>query len=224
MPRPCLICSSGVKSAKAAELVSAGLSDQAVANALNMLDPYSPPMSYMAVSRHRRLHIMKAAQEQLAIVGKGAGPRQERQQLATAAASDAPTPAQFVEAFFGLKAQAEKLQRIEDRLERMAVAAETNGSSTGVAALSAQALRGIETGAKLAALPGFVPQRLTGDTAPGTTFEVNIMFSDGKQETISVTTPTVPRTVIDQVDHDADAGDEDQAPDPEYDPVDLLRE
>src|SRR5215469_5976964 len=37
------------------------------------------------------------------------------------------------QAFFGLKAQAEKLQRIEDRLERMASLAEQHQSANGVA-------------------------------------------------------------------------------------------
>src|SRR5689334_24257524 len=106
MPRPCLICSDNRKLTKAAELIAAGTSDRMVANALNALTPEKPPMSAMAVSRHRRAHIMKATQDRLAIVGKGAAQRNERQQLAAAAAASVPTPQEFVAAFFGLKAQA----------------------------------------------------------------------------------------------------------------------
>ena len=185
MPRPCLICSSALKSAKATELMAAGLSDQAVANALNEIDRSSPPMSYMAVSRHRRLHIVKTAQERLAIVSKGSEARHDRILVAAAAASaDAPTPAQFVEAFFGLKAQAEKLQRIEDRLERMAALAEEGQSPNGVAQVAAQQLRSVEVGARVAGVGGYGAQR-TPEQGVGQTFAVNIVFaSTGEQVSI----------------------------------------
>lgn len=174
-----------MKSAKAVELVTAGLSDQAVADALNNLDRSSPPMSYMAVSRHRRLHILKAAKDRLEIVAKGSAARDDRAQLAAAVSSDAPTPAQFVEAFFGLKAQAEKLQRIESRLERMAALAEDNQSPNGVAQVAAQQLRGVEVGAKVAGVGGYAPVRAADQAAAGVPFQINIIFS-GSRETISL--------------------------------------
>jgi hypothetical protein len=184
MPRPCLICSDNRKLAKAAELISAGNSDQAVANTLNALTPDAQPMSYMAVSRHRRMHIMKATQDRLAVVSKGAAPRQERQQLAAAAAAGAPTPQAFVEAFFGLKAQAEKVQWIEDRLERMAAVAEENKSPGGVATVAAQQLRSVETGARLAGTGGYAPQKAIG-AGGGAQFVVNFTFSGGRTQTIT---------------------------------------
>ena len=131
MPRHCLICSSDGKASKTAELISQGLSDQAVANALNALSPEQPPMSLTAVSRHRRAHILKVAQDRLNIVSKGSQARWEREQLAITAKSDPPTPRPFVDAFFGLRAQGEKLQRIEDRLDSMASMAEESRSPTG---------------------------------------------------------------------------------------------
>jgi hypothetical protein len=88
-----------------------------------------------------------------------------------------------VAASLGLTAQIAKLERIESRLERMAVAAEAGGSPNGVAVLSAQALRGIETGAKLAGLPGFAPIK-TSEVAAGVPFSVTIQFSGG--ETVSI--------------------------------------
>jgi len=184
MPRPCLICSDNRKLAKAADLIAAGNSDQAVANALNAITPNGHPMSYMAVSRHRRMHIMKATQDRLAIVSKGAAPRQERQQLAVAAATGAPTPQAFVEAFFGLKVQAEKVQWIEDRLERMAAVAEDNQSPGGVATVAAQQLRSVETGARLAGTGGYAPQKANGVT-DGAQFIVNFTFSGGRTQTIT---------------------------------------
>jgi len=176
MPRPCLICSDNRKLARAEELITAGNSDQVVANALNALTPDLPPMSSMAVSRHRRKHIMKATQDRLAIVGKGPAPRKERQQLAAAAAAGAPTPQEFVDAFFGLKAQAEKLQRIEERLERMAELAEQNNSPSGVATVAAQQLRSVETGAKLGGTGGYGAQKATG--AEGVQFNLVMHFGD----------------------------------------------
>jgi hypothetical protein len=187
MPRPCLICSDHQKLTKAAELIVAGNSDQAVANALNALTPDIAPMSLMAVSRHRRLHIMKPVQDRLTVVSKGAAPRRERQQLALAAASGAPTPQQFVDAFFGLKAQGEKLQRIEDRLERMATLAEDSKSPGSVATVAAQQLRSVETGARLAGVGGYVPARAAGP-GEGVQFNLTIQFGDGREERITTTT------------------------------------
>ena len=193
MPRPCLICSDNQKLAKAAELITAGNSDQAVANALNALAPDAPPMSYMAVSRHRRLHILKPVQDRLAIISKGAAPRQELEQLAADAASDAPTPQQFVDAIFGLKAQGEKLQRIEDRLEKMASLAEDNKSPTVVATVTAQQLRSVEVGAKLAGAGGYAAPK-AGPQGEGPQFNLVIQFANGRE--VGITT-VAPGTTID---------------------------
>ena len=62
-------------------------------------------------------------QDRLAILAKDADARRERQQLAAAASAEMPSAADFVDAYFGLRSQVEKLERIEQRLERMAVAA-----------------------------------------------------------------------------------------------------
>ena len=203
MPRPCLICSDNAKLAKAAEMIAAGSSDQAVATALNALTPGAPAMSLMAVNRHRRLHIMKAAQDRLAIVAKGATQRQERQELATAVASGAPTPQQFVDAYFGLKAQAEKLQGIEDRLERMATLAEGNKSPTTVATVAAQQIRSVETGARLAGVGGYAPQKGVG-VGDCQMFQVNIVLSSGERISVATGQPSTPPTL------EASAIDDDQ--------------
>jgi hypothetical protein len=78
------------------------------------------------------------------------------------------------------------LERIESRLERMAVTAEANQSAQGVAVLSAQQLRGVETGARLAGIGGFAPARAADQAVPGQTFSVKILFSGtGQTETIT---------------------------------------
>ena len=173
--RYCSICSHPGKTQLAADMIAAAVSDQAVADRIGV--------NRMAVSRHRRGHLIKPMMDRLAIMSKGTAPQQERQQLASAAAADAPTPQQFVDAYLGLKAQADKLQRIEERLERMAAVAELNGSSNGVAQVAAQQLRGVEVGSKLAGAGGYAPQNLIG-TNNGQTFSVNIIFGSG--ETLSV--------------------------------------
>jgi hypothetical protein len=167
MPRTCSICCDTKKQRIAAEMLAEGATDQAVAAQIGV--------NRMAVARHRHNHVIKPAQDRLAIVSKGAAPRQERQQLAAAAASDAPSPKDYAEAFFGLKAQAEKLSRIEERLERMAALAEAGTSANTVAQLAAQQLRGVEVGARLAGAGGYAPGKGPGENA-GTPFSVNIIL------------------------------------------------
>jgi predicted transcriptional regulator len=153
----------------AAELLAEGATDQTVAARLGV--------NRMAVSRHRHNHVIKPAQDRLAIVSKGAVPRHERRQLAAAAASDAPSPKDYAEAFFGLKAQAEKLSRIEERLERMAALAEGGKSANAVAQLAAQQLRGVEVGARLVGTGGYAPGKDPAERAT-TPFSVNIYLGD----------------------------------------------
>ena len=193
--RPCLICSNNAKMAKAAELILAGSSDQSVANTLSAMTPNLPPLSEMAVSRHRRNHILKVAQDRLAIASKGAAPREERKQIAKAAAADTPTVQEFVDAFFGLKAQAEKLQRIEDRLERMAALAESNESATGVAALAGNQLRAVETGAKLVGTGGFATPKMA-NMGGGPLVQFTIQYSGAPPFSISAT-PVEPDSIPD---------------------------
>jgi hypothetical protein len=124
MAYPCRICARPDWEVKAATWAREGVSDREVARRLGC--------DKSSVTRHRTNHLIKPLQDQLAIAGKGASARHKRRELAAGAAADTPTPAQFVEAFFGLKAQAEKLQRIEDRLERMASLAEESRSASSV--------------------------------------------------------------------------------------------
>jgi hypothetical protein len=185
----CQICANPKLAKKTDTWATQGMADREVARRLRL--------DKSAVNRHRLRHIVKPAQDRLALVARDRPARQERQQLAAAASSDAPSPQQFVEAFFSLKAQAEKLDRIEQRLERVAVVAETNGSASSVAQLSAQQLRSVEVGARLSGLPHFVPQRsIDQPGASPNTFSINIVFSgSGRTETISVTGAPPPNII-----------------------------
>ena len=195
MPRPCLICSNSARAEKAADLIANGLSDQAVANALNGMAPDQPAMSEMAVSRHRRAHILKPTQDRLALLGKDREARQKRQELATAAASDTPSTEALIEATLGLRAQTEKLGAIEQRLTRMADVAEAAGSASGVAQLSAQSLRSIEVGSKLAGVGGYSHDRAADQNAQQEKFSVTIVL--GGQTTRITTDAINGPTVID---------------------------
>jgi hypothetical protein len=203
MPQNCKLCAHPNQEAVRAAFATNG-TDRELARLFNV--------SHMAIGRHRRAHLVAPMRAAVAALDRGRANREQRaDQRAAIAQAD---PVAITEAI-GLAAQIAKLAAIESRLERMAVAAETNGSSTGVAVLSAQALRGIETGAKLAALPGFIPQRLGGDTQPGQVFEVSIHFSGtGKTETISMSTPAATRPVVDM----DPAGQDDQDPNDPIDP------
>jgi len=183
MARPCTICCDPRKSKLAAEMVAAGASDQAIADRIGGI-------SRVSVLRHRRNHIARPMQNCLALVTKGAGPRHEREQLAAAVASGTPTPQEFADAVLGLRAQAEKLQRIEARLERMAEIAEKSGSPNGVAVVVSQQLRGVEVGAKLAGVGGYAPQKTPG-TGAAAAFSLTINLPEGHSATI-----TAPGTII----------------------------
>ncbi len=177
MPRSCEICRDPAKFAKAADMLAEGASDAAIAAALQV--------GRMSVNRHKIGHIIKPAQDRLAIISKGARVREERQQLAQAAAADAPSPQQFADAVLGLKAQAEKLERIEARLERMAVAAETGGSANAVSQLSAQQIRSVEVGARLAGVGGYAA-RPGPDAAMQVPVSITFNLGDGRVETMTV--------------------------------------
>ncbi len=155
-------------------MLAAGATDQAIADKLG-------GMSRMAVARHRQNHVIKPAQDRLALISKGAGPRQERQQLAEAAAADAPSAQAFAEAYLGLKAPAEKITAIEARLERMQAVAEGGKSANAVAQLSAQQLRAVEVGAKLSGAGGYAPGK-PAEAGGGTVFAINFIFSNGRRE------------------------------------------
>ena len=138
MPRPCLICSDHRKLARAAELVAAGNSDQAVANTLNAMTPDMPAMSLMAVSRHRRSHILAPAKALAEAAGKGREVAEQRAQVL--AAAEAGDPSAFV-ALAGIVAD---LQKVHERLEATADAAARDNQRLAVASLSAQQLRATE--------------------------------------------------------------------------------
>jgi hypothetical protein len=145
----------------------------------------------VSVGRHRRAHLLKPTQDRLAILSKDSAARQERQMLAEAAASDAPSTQALIEATLGMRRQMEKLISIEQRLERMSAAAESASSSAGVAQLSAQQLRSIEVGAKLGSVGGYKPPSVVSPMADKATVSIEFVFQNAPKETIALTSSPV---------------------------------
>ena len=181
MPRPCTICSDSRKLTMAAAMVAAGQSDRAIADALNALSPDLPPMSSMAVTRHRRAHIVAPARALADAANKGRDVVEQRAQVLVAA--EAGDPAAFV----ALASIVGDLRKVHERLERTAVAAEQDGQRMTVAGLAAQQLRASEVRAKIGGVGGYASPRAGENGAPGAAlFAVNIHFSGGRTESVIV--------------------------------------
>ena len=180
MSNPCRICVNPEWAEQARIWGTTGVADREVARRLGV--------DKSLVTRHRRRHVLVPMQQQIALIEKGDEARRERAQIAEALAADAPSTAALVAAHLSLQAQVKKLEIIEARLERMAVQAEAGGSPAGVAVLSAQALRGVEVGSRLAGIGAYAPPR--SPTQPAyvpNRFAVNIVFSGaGRTETIAL--------------------------------------
>ena len=192
MPRPCLICSDHRKLAKAAERIAAGNSDQAVANALNAMTPDMPAMSLMAVSRHRRSHILAPAKALAEAAGKGREVAEQR--ALVLAAAEAGDPSAFV-ALAGIVAD---LRKVHARLEATADAAARDNQRVAVASLSAQQLRAAEVRAKIGGVGGYGASKAAGQG--NTPFSVTINLPN-RQVSISLAPETpaadAPGSVID---------------------------
>jgi hypothetical protein len=171
--RPCQICADATYLRTAAEMIAAGASDQAVASAIGGI-------SRMAVARHRQNHIERPAKAIVAAANKGRDTRDEREQLVAAAEHG-----DVAAAFLSLERIAADLRRVQERLERAAVAAEFDQQRLAVASLSGQQLRATEVRAKLGGIGGYAtPRSDRGNAAP---FVLNIHFSGGRTQRIEGT-------------------------------------
>jgi hypothetical protein len=190
--RPCSICSSADKLQAAAQMIGAGATDQAIADALDV--------GRMSVSRHRREHVVAPAKALADAAGKGREVAEQRAQVL--AAAEAGDPSAFV-ALSGIVAD---LRKVNDRLERTADAAENDKQRLAVASLSAQQLRAAEVRGKIGGVGGYAPAKAAG-VGDWPQFNLTIQFGDREQR-ISATvmapdaipaasTTVVPRTIID---------------------------
>lgn len=185
MGRPCKICSDTRKLKLAARLIGEGLSDQAVADAVNTLDRNAPPISFMAANRHRRSHVERPARVLAEIANRGQAAATQRSELVASAAHD---PASYLT----LGAIVKDLQRVHARLEAAADRAAEADLHTGHAALAGQLLRGAELRTRMA---GLDRQGKPADEVR--TFSISIVFSGGETLSISPVPGTAPPASID---------------------------
>src|SRR5580700_550614 len=145
--RPCSICSETKKAKLAAEMIAAGATDKAVADALG------DGLHRMAVSRHRRAHIVAPAKALADAAGKGRDAIEQRAQVLAAAEAGDPS------AWVALHEIVNDLRKVHARLERSAAAAEQDDQRLAVASLSAQQLRAAEVRAKIGGVGGYAAQK-----------------------------------------------------------------
>jgi hypothetical protein len=182
--RPCLICSDSEKTRIASEMIAGGATDGAIAARLG------GGLHRMAVSRHRRNHVVAPAKAIAEVAGKGRDALEQRAQVL--AAAEAGDPSAFV-ALAGIVAD---LRKVHERLEATADAAARDNQRVAVASLSAQQLRAAEVRAKIGGVGGYGATKAS-EPAP-TPFSVVFHFSGGRTEEISMT-PIAPGDLIDEL-------------------------
>jgi hypothetical protein len=171
----CRICASPELSAEFTKLLAEGLSDQRIADALHLANSKrrggtTPAAARQIVQKHRTRCILAPAKALVEAADKGHAGATERKELVKAAESGALTETQM---FLSLDRIVGDLRRTQERLERVAQAAEDTGQNNAVAALSAQQLKAVDQRAKLGMVGGYAPQK--GD-AESTTFSVVFQF------------------------------------------------
>jgi hypothetical protein len=171
-------------------MIDTGASENAIALAFGI--------RRASIGRHRRDHIVKPTLDRLAILNGDNAAREERRILAEAAGSEEPSTQALIEASLGMRRQMEKLNNIENRLERMAQASEQAGSPIGVSQVSSQQLRAIETGSKLAGTGGFKPVAAIPQGAERNVVSITFEFPNAKHtETIDFVGKVVDGNVVD---------------------------
>jgi hypothetical protein len=175
MPRVCKICAYPDQEAVKAAFAS-DATDRQLAQRFGV--------SHMAIGRHRRAHIVGPLKAAVAALDKGRAERQRReQQLAAIEQGD---PVAIALAAFAMPQQLGKVTQVEQRLTRMADAAEAAGSAAAVAQLAGQQLRSVEVGSRLVGAGGYGAPRAVDQPAGGARFSINIIFSNGRSEEINL--------------------------------------
>jgi hypothetical protein len=173
--RHCTICIDPTKLRRATQLIADGASDVAVAAELQV--------GRMAVQRHRVAHVLAPAQAIAAAAAKSRPVEAQRNELLAAAEAGTLDPTDYL----SIGPIVDGLRRTDERLERVATAAEQDGQRVAVSALSAQQIRLAETKAKLGGVGGYGAKGPGGGLGSGENrFSVQIIFaSEGRVETFS---------------------------------------
>ncbi len=145
--RHCTICIDPTRFRRAAELIAEGISDVAVAAELQV--------GRMAVQRHRVSHVLAPAQAIAAAAAKSRPVEAQRTEVLARAEAGTLDPTDYL----SMGPIIDGLRRTDERLERVATAAETDGQRVAVSALSPQQIRLAETKAKLGGVGGYGASR-----------------------------------------------------------------
>jgi hypothetical protein len=219
MSRRCTICSHPATAKLVGQMIKAELPDVEIARRTGT--------GRMSVARHRVGHLLPAsAVAQVASVldhasehdleastaespGSFSGADESPDSSTTAWQDRLPpievggtSPRALAQSLFGLPASARRLTRLQGRLESAMGKAEAAGSATALAQLSAQMLRSIELGARLAELPGIIPSRENATGSHGTPFSVTFSFAGSEPFAVRPHQPIIEGFV------EADPGDE----------------
>jgi hypothetical protein len=182
--RACLVCGDQYLSREVGRMLAEGLSQSEISRQLGI--------GKMSLSRHVRAHLLPVTKAIAAAVERDNPAREQRQALIAAAEAGDLQP----ENYLTLGAIVGDLRRAAERIERVSQTAEEAGQATAVAALTGQAIRTVETRARLGSVGGFAPQKGRGDGETATPFSITIHLA-GRTEKLELT------PIIDHVPTDA---------------------
>jgi hypothetical protein len=187
--RACTVCVDAKLSRSVSQMLAEGLSQSEIARRLKI--------GKMSLSRHVRAHLLPVTKAIARAVERDNPAREQRQQLIEAAEKGDLNPEQYL----SLGAVVGDLRRAADRIERTSGKAEEAGQMNAVAALSSQAIRAVETRARLGSVGGFASQKGRSDGEASVPFSITFHLGD-RTEKLELTPVNAPHT-IDHVPTDA---------------------
>jgi hypothetical protein len=172
--RACTVCVDEKLSRRVGQMLADGLSQSEICRQLGV--------GKMSLSRHVRAHLLPVTKAIARAVERDNPAREQRRELIAAAENGDLNP----ENYLTLGAIVGDLRRAADRIERTSGKAEEAGQMTAVAALSGQAIRAVETRAKLGSVGSFAPQKGRADGEAATPFSIVIHLA-GRTEKLELT-------------------------------------
>jgi hypothetical protein len=164
-----------------AEAFAAGLSDRTIGAKFNV--------SHMGAYRHRVEHIVKPARVAAAAIDRGRARRDRRAKMTALADND---PLAITDALFNVNGLAQRLRKVEDRLEAASEKAAASDAHRDLAGLASQQIKSLETTARLGSVGGYAAPRDRVAGGEGwSTFSVTIIL-DGKEHRIATAPGHVP--------------------------------
>jgi hypothetical protein len=181
MAQLCKICVNGAREA-IDQLICSGVSDAQIGRRFGLLR--------VCVLRHRKNHLIPANQHRTAILEKERKAREERQQLAAAAAADTPSIEVLIEQNLSMRAQIASLSEVKADLRHGATIAREAGSPAAIAQVAGQQLRHVEVSSRLGGTGGYRQTGTEGGGGPGNRWSIQFHFaSSGRTESINIVGP-----------------------------------